>query len=153
MEEGSEAAPDEGRALRIANLAVWSIAAALLTLIGISLIPFTLGRILLPVAPALALAANLWLPRQMLAGTGWGWAKYLPALLWVVISVAGSMVTGDGDLLIPGSGYSSAVGVAYLGFGALGAVLGVAFAGTDLGAMRRSMRRVQDRPGQSRADT
>ncbi|MFV0534875.1 MAG: hypothetical protein ACK5MR_14645 [Cumulibacter sp.] len=123
---------------RIGNLVVWGLVALLTAALGVILIPLHApGGFLIPVAPAIALAANYLLPRLLYAGTGWVIARFLPAALWAVIALIASSPTGDGDLLISGNSHSSGVGVAYLGLGALGAVLGIVFSSP---AMRRTRR-------------
>ncbi|WP_153504302.1 hypothetical protein [Cumulibacter manganitolerans] len=116
-------------ATRVGNVVVWTLVALLVAVIGMLLIPLTTpGGVRIPVAPAIALAANIVLPRLMYHGAGWGWATFLPALAWLVVVLAGASVSSDGDLLIPGNSYSSVVGLIHLAAGAMGAVMGVAVA-------------------------
>lgn len=119
--------------LRWGNLVVWALIALLATALGVILIPLHLsGGVLIPVAPAIALAANFLLPKPLLTGTGWSATRFLPAAIWALVAFAGSAPTTAGDLLIAGNSHSSAVGLAYLGLGALGAVLGIVFAASPL---------------------
>lgn len=124
--------------LRWANLLVWSLVALLATALGVVLIPLHLpGGFLVPVAPLVALVANYSIPKLMLAGTGWSGTRFIPSVVWVVIALVGAAPTGNGDLLISGDSHSSAIGLAYLGLGALGAMLGILFAASP---MRRPKR-------------
>lgn len=119
--------------VRWGNLVVWTAVALLVTGLGIVLIPLhASGGFLIPVAPVVALAANFLLPKQLLAGTGWRGTRFVPAAIWIVLALVGSAPTSDGDLLISGNSHSSGVGLAYLGFGALGAVLGIIFASSPM---------------------
>lgn len=138
----SDTAGALGAFVRWANLIVWGLVALAATVLGIILIPLHLpGGFLIPIAPAIALAANFFIPKMLLAGTGWAAARFIPAVLWIALALIGSTPTGDGDLLISGDSHSSVVALAYLGLGALGAVLGIIFAVAkplSLGSSRRT---------------
>lgn len=142
VEPSSNPQPALASLVRWANLAVWSLVALAATLLGIILIPLHLpGGFLIPIAPVIALAANFFVPKMLLAGTGWAAARFIPAVLWIALALIGSTPTGDGDLLISGDSHSSVVALAYLGLGALGAVLGIIFAVAkplSLGSSRRT---------------
>ena len=125
-------------AVRWTNLVVWTLVALLATALGVVLIPLhASGGLLLPVAPIIGLAANFLLPKVLLRGTGWSGTRFIPAAIWAVVALVGSTPTGDGDVLIAGSSHSSVVGLAYLGLGALGAVLGIIFAASPMRRPRR----------------
>ena len=101
----------------------------LVSVIGMLLIPLTTaGGTRIPISPAIALAANIVLPRMLFRGTGWGWTTFLPGIVWLVVILAGASVSADGDLLIPGNSYSSVVGLIHMAAGAMGAVMGIAVA-------------------------
>jgi uncharacterized membrane protein YhhN len=122
-----EAASGSETATRVGNVVVWTLVAALVAVIGMLLIPLTTaGGVRIPVAPVIALAANIMLPRLLYRGSSWGWSAFLPALVWL------------GDLLIPGNSYSGVVGLIYLAAGAMGAVMGVALARMSPRRARRS---------------
>ena len=126
-------------AVQWANLIVWTLVGLLATVLGIVLIPLhASGGFLIPISPVIVLIANFLLPKLLLTGTGWTGTRFIPAAIWAIVALVGSTPTSDGDLLISGSSHSSAVGLAYLGLGALGAVLGIIFAGSPLRRLRRA---------------
>lgn len=128
----------DGLAVRWANLVVWTLVALLATALGVILIPLHLpGGFLVPIAPLIGVAANFLLPKLLLAGTGWRGTRFVPAVIWLLVALVGSTPSSDGDLLISGSSHSSVVGLAYLGLGALGAVLGIIFAASPMRRPRR----------------
>lgn len=129
---------DDETITRWANLVVWTILTVLVTLLGVLLIPWTTrGGVSIPVAPLVPLVANVMLPRMMLRGTGWRWTRFVPAVIFIVITLVGSTPSSGGDLLIPTVSHSSAVGLAFLAAGAMSAIVGTAFAATDLRSFRR----------------
>lgn len=129
---------DPETAVRWGNLVVWSVITVLVTLLGVLLIPWTTsGGTSIPVAPLVPLVANFVLPRMMLRGTEWRWSRFVPAVLFIVVTLVGSTPTSGGDLLIPTVSHSSVVGLAFLGVGAMSAIAGIAFAATDLRSFRR----------------
>lgn len=133
---------DDESAVRWGNLIIWTLVAIAAALLGVFLVPLTTpGGVLIPIAPLVVLIANVALPRQVYLGTGWGWTKAVPAAVWIIVALAGAAVSSDGDLLIPGDSHSSLVGLAYLALGAMGAIIGLVLAGTDL---RRLVRRPRE---------
>lgn len=135
------------------SFAIWSVVALLLVLIEILLLPFTVGGgVHIPISVLLVLLGNSLIPRVMTLGTGVRWAWVVPALLWVLIVFPASMVTADGDALLPGKTYSATWNMIYLGVGAATALFGAVFARTDLTAWRehraalRARRKPASRP-------
>lgn len=125
-------------AIRWGNLVIWSFVTLFVTLFGILLIPWTTsGGTSIPVAPLVPLVANFLLPRMMLRGTDWGWSRFVPAVIFIVLTLVGSTPSSGGDLLIPTVSHSSAIGLGFLAAGAMSAIAGIAFAATDLRSFRR----------------
>lgn len=131
------------------SFAIWSVVALLLVVIEILLLPFTVGRgIHIPISVLLVVLGNSLIPRVMSIGTGVRWAWVVPAILWVLIVFPASMVTADGDALLPGKTYSATWNMIYLGVGAATALFGAVFARTDFTAWRehRSAIRARRKP-------
>lgn len=119
------------------GLIVWTLVAILLVLIEIFLLPFTVGNgFHIPISVLLVLVGNSLIPRVIVQGTGVRWAWVVPAAIWVLVVFPASMVTSDGDALIPGKTYSATWNIIYLGVGAASALFGAVLARTDFTAWR-----------------
>jgi hypothetical protein len=125
-------------------LAGWALAAvavaAWLTLVEILWLPLRIGPVLVPVSVLAAVAGNLMLV--------WAFARWsrsrvvgvLPAVVWLVMVLAASRRTAEGDLLITGGGASGYVNLAFLLLGVVAAAFAV---GRVLSAARRPARQDQ----------
>jgi TRAP-type C4-dicarboxylate transport system permease small subunit len=108
----------------------WALAAvvvsAWLTVVEILWLPLRVDGVLVPVSVVAAVVGNLLLV--------WGahrWSRsrivaVLPALVWMVLTIAASRRRAEGDLLIIGGGASGIVNLAFLLLGVVAAVFAVA---------------------------
>ena len=124
--------------LLVVVLALW------LALVEVFWLPLRVFGVLLPVSVAAAVAGNLLLVGLAARLTGSRLAAVLPALVWLVVAVGGSLRRPEGDLLVTGSGALGLVSLAFL----LAGVVAAAFAvGRVLAAPRDGVRPVRTGSG------
>ena len=124
--------------LLVVVLALW------LALVEVFWLPLRVFGVLLPVSVVAAVAGNLLLVGLAARLTGSRLAAVLPALVWLVVAVGGSLQRPEGDLLVTGSGALGLVSLAFL----LAGVVAAAFAvGRVLAAPRDGVRPVRTGSG------
>jgi hypothetical protein len=117
--------------LLVVVLALW------LALVEVFWLPLRVLGVLLPVSVVAAVVGNLLLVDLAVRLTGSRLVAVLPALVWLVVAVGGSLRRPEGDLLVTGSGALGLVSLAFL----LAGVVAAAFAvGRVLAAPRDGAR-------------
>ncbi|GAB3360777.1 hypothetical protein [Modestobacter lapidis] len=117
----------------------WALLAVLvagwLALVEVFWLPWRVGGVPVPVSVLAAVAGNLVLVRAAHRLSGSRLVGALPAVVWLVIAVGGSVRRPEGDLLITGGdGATQLVNLAFLLLGVVAASLAV---GRMLGAPPR----------------
>ena len=105
--------------LLVVVLALW------LALVEVFWLPLRVLGVPLPVSVVAAVAGNLLLVSLAARLTGSRVAAALPALVWLVVAVAGSIRRPEGDLLITGGGVAGFVNLAFLLCGVVAAAFAV----------------------------
>ncbi|MGY1638742.1 hypothetical protein ACI78V_19010 [Geodermatophilus sp. SYSU D00742] len=101
------------------------VAAAWLALVEVFWLPLRVSGVLVPVSVAAAVAGNLMLVPLAHRLTGSRVVAALPALVWLVVAVAGSIRRPEGDLLVTGGGAAGVVNLAFLLCGVVAAAFAV----------------------------
>ena len=118
--------PWRTRPATTAALAVAAVVvAAWLTLVQVFWLPLRLGLVPVPVSVVAAVVANLLLTWAAHRLSGSRLVGVLPAVVWLVISLAATTRRPEGDLVLVGGGTLGAVSLAYLLLGVASAVWGV----------------------------
>jgi hypothetical protein len=102
-------------ALRGAGAAVAAWGAVILAVYGVFITPLRVGTVLVPVALAFAVVGNLtliWFAQQVTRNR---WLALMPGGIWLIITIAASDRTTEGDLVLYQSNW---VATAYLFAGA-----------------------------------
>lgn len=73
--------------------------------VEVNLAMLRIGTVRIPVAPLVAVAANLALVWFAYQATGRRWAVTLPAATWVVVMVLAGRRTSEGDMLLTGDNW------------------------------------------------
>ncbi|NEK57960.1 hypothetical protein GCU56_08755 [Geodermatophilus sabuli] len=107
-----------------AGLLVVAVAAEL-ALVEVFWLPLRVGGVLVPASPVAAVAGNLLLVPLAFRLTGSRLVAAAPALVWLVIAVAGSLRRPEGDLLVTGGGAAGFVNLAFLLLGVIAAAFAV----------------------------
>jgi hypothetical protein len=107
-----------GVAAGVVVVAVW------LTLVEVFWLPLRVGLVPVPISIAVAVAANLLLTGLAHRISGSRLVGVLPALIWLVISLAATMRRPEGDLVLVGGGTAGAVNLTYLLLGVVSAAFG-----------------------------
>jgi hypothetical protein len=100
-------------------------AAVELALVEVFWLPLRVFGVLVPVSVVAAVAGNLLLVSLAARLTGSRVVAALPALVWLVIAVGGSIRRPEGDLVVTGGGASGFVSLAFLLFGVVAAAFAV----------------------------
>jgi hypothetical protein len=108
-----------GWAVALVAVAVW------LALVEVFWLPLRVGGILLPLSVPAAVVGNLLLVGTAMKLTRWRLVAVLPAVVWLIVVVAGMVRRPEGDLVISGRGALGSVGLAFLLLGALAAAVAV----------------------------
>jgi hypothetical protein len=108
-----------GWAVAVVAVAVW------LALVEVFWLPLRVGGILLPLSVPAAVVGNLLLVGTAMKLTRSRLVAVLPAVVWLVVVVAGMIRRPEGDLVISGRGALGSVGLAFLLLGALAAAVAV----------------------------
>jgi hypothetical protein len=108
-----------GWGVAVVAVAVW------LALVEVFWLPLRVGGILLPLSVPAAVIGNLLLVGTAMKLTRWRLVAVLPAVVWLVVVVAGMVRRPEGDLVISGRGALGSVGLAFLLLGALAAAVAV----------------------------
>jgi hypothetical protein len=108
-----------GWAVAVVAVAVW------LALVEVFWLPLRVGGILLPLSVPAAVVGNLLLVGTAMKLTRSRLVAVLPAVVWLVVVVAGMVRRPEGDLVISGRGALGSVGLAFLLLGALAAAVAV----------------------------
>jgi hypothetical protein len=108
-----------GWGVAVVAVAVW------LALVEVFWLPLRVGGILLPLSVPAAVVGNLLLVGTAMKLTRWRLVAVLPAVVWLVVVVAGTVRRPEGDLVISGRGALGSVGLAFLLLGALAAAVAV----------------------------
>jgi hypothetical protein len=120
------------RWLRLAGWALLAVAVAgWLALVEVFWLPWRVGGVPVPVSVPAAVAGNLLLVAAAHRLSGSRLVGALPALVWLVIAVGGSIRRPEGDLLIAGG--SAVTQLISLGFLLLGVVAASLAVGRMLG--------------------
>ncbi|WP_369131947.1 hypothetical protein [Modestobacter sp. I12A-02662] len=120
------------RALRLLGWAVVAVVvAAWLALVEVFWLPWRLAGIPVPVSIVAAVVGNLLLVAAARRLSGSRLVAALPAVVWLVIAVAGAMRRPEGDLLLPGG--DTVTSTLSLGFLVLGVVAAAFAVGRVLG--------------------
>lgn len=98
---------------------------AILGVIGAFLVPFRVGRQLVPISVVLAVAGNLAVGIFGARGTGSRLGAVLPGVGWVLVAFTLGVKRPEGDVIVPGGG----VGVAFTLGGTLAAAIAMGIAG------------------------
>jgi hypothetical protein len=124
----------------------WGIVAVLasgwLALVEVFWLPLRIGGVLVPLSVVVAVVGNLMLTTAAHRLSGSRVVALLPALVWLVVAVAGMMRTSEGDLVLTGGGALGTISLAFLLLGVTAAAFGV---GRALAGPRRPAVRL--RPG------
>jgi hypothetical protein len=91
--------------IRFGWLALGLWAAVLLALLGGFLTPFRIGSVLVPVSLVLVIVGNWLLVRLTYLATGSVGLSLLPALAWLLVTLALSRRTTEGDLVLAGNNW------------------------------------------------
>ena len=115
------------RALRLVGWGLLAVlVAAWLALVEVFWLPWRLGGVPVPVSVVAAVAGNLALVTLAHRCSGSRLVGVLPAVVWLLIAVRGSVPTPEGDLLITGGdGATQLVNLAFLLLGVLAAAVAV----------------------------
>jgi hypothetical protein len=117
--------------------------AAWLALVEVFWLPLRVFGVLVPVSVAAAVAGNLLLVALAHRLTGSRIVAVLPAVVWLVVAVAGSIRRPEGDLLVTGGGAAGIVNLAFLLCGVVAAAFAV---GRVMAAPPRAAPRGADGP-------
>lgn len=90
---------------RLGRLALALWAAVLLALLGGFLTPYRIGGVLIPVSLVLVIVGNWLLVRVTYLATGAVGLSLLPALVWLLVTLALSRRTTEGDLVLAGNNW------------------------------------------------
>lgn len=90
-------------ALRIAGGVIAVVLAVLTGLLELILVPVRIGGVPIGLCVLLALVVNYWLPNFTVQATGARWTIALPFVAWIVIMLAATGKTTEGDILAPAS--------------------------------------------------
>ncbi len=103
---------------RIAALAGWAVLAvvvsAWLAVVEVFWLPLRVGGVPLPLSVLAAVVGNVLLVRLAHRLSGSRGVAVLPALVWLVVTLAAMMRRPEGDLVLVGTGILGAVGMAFL---------------------------------------
>jgi hypothetical protein len=115
------------RALRLVGWAVAAVVvAAWLALVEVFWLPWRLAGIPVPVSIVAAVVGNLLLVDAARRLSGSRLVAALPAVVWLVVAVAGAMRRPEGDLLLPGGDTVTAtLSLTFLLFGVVAAAFAV----------------------------
>jgi hypothetical protein len=91
--------------MRFAWLALGLWGAVLLALLGGFLTPYRVGGVLVPVSLVLVIVGNWLLVRLTYLATGAVGLSLLPALAWLLITLALARRTTEGDLVLAGNNW------------------------------------------------
>ncbi|SNS29518.1 hypothetical protein SAMN06893096_10399 [Geodermatophilus pulveris] len=108
-----------GAGLLVVVLALW------LALVEVFWLPLRVFGVLVPLSVAAAVGGNLLLVGLAARLTGSRAAAVLPALVWLVVAVGGSIRRPEGDLLVTGRGGLGVVSLAFLLAGVVAASFAV----------------------------
>jgi hypothetical protein len=121
------------RALRLLGWAVAAVVvAAWLALVEVFWLPWRLAGIPVPISIVAAVVGNLLLVDAARRLSGSRLVAALPAVVWLVVAVAGAMRRPEGDLLLPGG--DTVTSTLSLGFLLLGVVAAAFAVGRALGS-------------------
>ncbi len=113
--------------LRLLGWAVLAVVVAgWLALVEVFWLPWRLGGVPVPVSVPAAVAGNLFLVAAAHRLSGSRLVGVLPAVVWVLVALAGSIPRPEGDLLITGGdGVTQLVNLAFLLLGVVAAAVAV----------------------------
>ncbi len=110
---------------RIAERTGWAllavVTAAWLALVEVFWLPLRIGVVPVPLSVLAAVTGNLLLVRAAHRLSGSRAVGVLPALVWLVVSLAATVRRPEGDLVLVGSGATGKVGLAFLVCGVVAA--------------------------------
>ena len=122
--------------MRLLRLLGWSVVAvvvsAWLALVEVLWLPWRVGGVPVPVSLLVAVVGNLLLVDAARRLSGSRLVAVLPAVVWLVVAVAGTMRRPEGDLLLPGG--DAVTQTLTLGFLLVGVVAAAFAVGRALGA-------------------
>ncbi|SDX79601.1 hypothetical protein SAMN05661080_01242 [Modestobacter sp. DSM 44400] len=116
--------------MRVLGLLGWSLVVVLvsawLAVVEVMWLPLRVGGVAVPLSVVGAIAGNLLLVAAARWLSGSRAVAVLPAVVWLVVAVAGAMRRPEGDLLITGGdGATQAVNLAFLLLGVVAAAFAV----------------------------
>ncbi|MCZ2804255.1 hypothetical protein O2W18_03995 [Modestobacter sp. VKM Ac-2983] len=122
--------------MRLLRLLGWSVVAvvvsAWLALVEVFWLPWRVGGVPVPISLLVAVVGNLLLVDAARRLSGSRLVAVLPAVVWLVIALAGAMRRPEGDLLLPGG--NAVTEAITLGFLLVGVVAAAFAVGRALGA-------------------
>ncbi|PRZ41018.1 hypothetical protein CLV47_11251 [Antricoccus suffuscus] len=125
---------------------IWCVVTLAIAVLGVFFVPLaTSGGVHIPISLLVVVVANVLLPSVFTRGLELAWAWFVPPLIWVIVVIPSASLTGDGDILLPGSpAYSSTLNLIYLGLGVVAAIVGAYVARMDFNLIRQ-LRRTGER--------